>query len=100
MSIPFGAQVSSQYAVRLAVYLYYPDGSSAVAEGTDLLVEAEFDFDGHMVDIQAAPAELTPRLTRTLSLRIYPPYSRAMLRVTKRPPVPGLDEDCPPIPGA
>lgn len=86
MTVPFDAG-TRQRAVRLAVYLYYPDGSSAKAEGTDLLVDAEFDYGGHMVDIQVAP-ELEFRPSPVLSLRIYPAsLSRSTLLVTKRPPI-------------
>lgn len=87
MSIPFDAGTRQQ-AVRLAIYLYYPDGSSAVAEGENLLVDSEMDYGGHMVDIQALP-ELELRPTPVINLRIYPPsMSRSTLRVTKRPPIP------------
>jgi hypothetical protein len=86
VSIPFDG--TCQQAVRLAVYLYYPDGSSAVAEGENLRVDTEFDYGGHMVEIQAVPG-LEFRPTPTLSLRIYPPEpGRPTLRVTKRPPIP------------
>jgi hypothetical protein len=95
--IPFDPGTRMQ-AARVAVYVYFPDGSSALAEGTDLRVDTEWDFGGQMVDVQVTPVELTPRFTESLHLRIYPTYGRGMLRVTKRPPVPGLDEDCPPIP--
>jgi hypothetical protein len=72
--------------VRLALYLYYPDGSSAVATGEDLLVITEFDYGGHMTDIQAAP-ELVMRSSAVMSLRIYPASGRNTLLVTKRPPI-------------
>jgi hypothetical protein len=86
VSIPFDAG-TRQRAARLAIYLYYPDGSSAVAEGTDLTVDSEFDYGGRVTDIQAAP-ELTSRLTPAMRLRIYPAQpGRATLRVTKRPPI-------------
>lgn len=87
MSIPFDAGTRQQ-AVRLAVYLYYPDGSSAVAEGESLLVDTEMDYGGHMVNIQAVP-EIELRPTPVLSVRIYPAEpGRATLLVTKRPPIP------------
>lgn len=86
MSVPFDAG-TSQEAVRLAIYLYYPDGSSAVAEGENLRVDAEMDFGGRMVDVQAVP-ELEMRLTPVMCLRIHPPsMTRSILRVTKRPPI-------------
>lgn len=78
-----------QQTVRVALYLYYPDGSSAVAVGTDLHVVTEMDYGGHMTDIQAVP-ELELRSTPVISLRIYPADpGRATLQVTKRPPIPG-----------
>lgn len=88
MTIPFD-DGTRQRAVRLAVYLYYPDGSCAVAEGTDLHVDTEMDYGGRMIDIQTVP-ELTLQPTPVMQLRIYPaPPGRATLRVTKRPPIPG-----------
>jgi hypothetical protein len=84
VSVPFDG--TRQQAVRLALYLYYPDGSSAVAEGTDLAVDTEFDFGGHMVDIQVMP-EIEFRPTPVLALRIYPALGRSTLLVTKRPPI-------------
>jgi hypothetical protein len=87
VTIPFD-HGTRQRAVRLAIYLYYPDGSSAVAEGTDLLVDTEFDFDGHMIDIQAVP-ELSFRPSPVMNLRVYPAApGRVTLRVMKRPPIP------------
>jgi hypothetical protein len=87
VTVPFDAGTCQQ-AVRLAIYLYYPDGSSAVAEGENLRVDTEMDYGGHMADIQAVPEiEFWP--TPVMSLRIYPPSpSRGTLRVTKRPPIP------------
>lgn len=84
MSDPFGAY---QQTVRVALYLYYPDGSTALAEGTDLHVVAEADCAGHMTDVQALP-ELVLRPTPVISLRIYPVLARHTLLLTKRPPIP------------
>lgn len=87
MTHPFDPGTRFQ-AVRFAMYLYYPDGSSAVAEGENLLVDTEMDYGGHMIDIQAAP-ELEMRPTRVMKLSIYPPSMVGpTLRVTKRPPIP------------
>jgi hypothetical protein len=80
-----------QQAARVAVYLYYPDGSSVVAEGAELRVDAEMDWGGHPVDVQAVP-EIELRPTREMSLRIYLQArpDRAPLLVTRRPPIPGV----------
>lgn len=85
---PFGTY---QQTVRVALYLYYPDGSTALAEGSDLHVVAETDYGGHMADIQALP-ELVLRPTPVISLRIYPAQGRPALLLTKRPPVPLLED--------
>lgn len=86
MTRPFDPMGTAQKTVRLSLYLYYPDGSSAVVTGEDLTVITEFDYSGHMIDIQAAP-ELTMRPSRVIELRVYPPPGRPSLLVTTRPPI-------------
>lgn len=84
--MPFDPAGTGQKTVRMALYLYHPDGSSEMVTGEDLLVITEFDYGGHMIDIQAAP-ELAMRATPVICLRIYPPVGRGSLRVTRRPPI-------------
>jgi hypothetical protein len=85
VSMPFDG--TAMQTVRLALYVYFSDGSSAVAEGEELTVHTEMDYGGHMVDIQAVP-EIELRTTPVMQLRIYPALGRPTLRVTKRPPIP------------
>jgi hypothetical protein len=92
VSSPFNPGLLQQ-AVRVAVYLYYPDGSSVVAEGAELRVDADVDWGDRLrVDVQVPETELRP--VRDMSLRIYLQSipGRAPLLVTRRPPVPPLKE--------
>jgi hypothetical protein len=78
---------------RVAVYLYYPDGSSVVAEGAELRVDAEVDWGGHLVDVQVVPeVELRPTREMSLVIHLQARPGRAPLTMTRRPPVPPLGD--------